>query len=135
MNEEQTKRLADAAEAVLSASDSLDDARETLADRRYESEQERERLQAIQQSVNKIDQCAKRAEEALRKGVVAAATRGGPSAYPRYREGISAAREARTLAKSAPDQDGTLARRQRAEEAIGKLQAAVTIAASFVFGE
>lgn len=135
MNEEQSKRLADAAEAILNATDALDEAREALGDRRFDSEQERERTQAIQQVSNRLDNAGKRVEDSLRKAVVAAATLGREGSYERYRAASAASREGRMLAKTATDQDGTLARRQRAEEALSRLDLALATAAALLFGD
>jgi len=135
MNEEQSKRLADAAEAILNATDALDEAREALGDRRFDSEQERERTQAIQQVSNRLDNAGKRVEDSLRKAVVAAATLGREGSYERYRSASAASREGRMLAKTATDQDGTLARRQRAEEALSRLDLALATAAALLFGD
>jgi len=134
MNEEQSKRLADAAEAILNATDALDEAREALGDRRFDSEQERERTQAIQQVSNRLDNAGKRVEDSLRKSVIAAATLGREGSYERYRSASAASREGRTLAKTATDQDGTLARRQRAEESLSRLDVALATAAALLFG-
>src|SRR4051794_15902514 len=49
MNDEQSKRLADAADALLQASDAIEEAREAAGDKRFESEFERERVAALQQ--------------------------------------------------------------------------------------
>lgn len=135
MNEEQSKRLADAADAILNATDALDEARETLGDRRFDSEQERERAQAIQQAVNRLDSAAKRVDDSLRKAVVAAAALGREGSYPRYRAAAAASREGRSLAKTAADQDGTAARRQRAEESLSRLDLALASAAALIFGD
>lgn len=135
MNEEQSKRLADAADAVLQAADALEDAANAVADRRFESEQERERLQAAQQMTGKIDAAGKRVEDALRKGAVAAAALGRPGAYLRYREATAAAREGRTMGRTAVELDGTANKRARADEALQRLDAALAAAAVIVFGE
>ena len=135
MNDEQSKRVADAADAVISATDSLDEVREALADKRFDSEQERERTQAVQQVASKLDNAGKKIDEALRKGTVASAALDRKGVFPRFRQASQAVREGRSLARTAADQDGTAAKRQRAEEALAKLDAAVVTAASIVFGE
>lgn len=111
MNEEQSKRLSDAADAVLSANDALEEARDSLRDSRFESEQERERAQAALQMANRLDAAGKKVEEAVRKGTIASAALGRDGAFGRYRAATGAAREGRGLAKSAPNQDGTAAKR------------------------
>lgn len=135
MNEEQSKRLAEAADALLNATDALDEAREALGDRRFDSEVERDRTQAIQQVSNRLDNAGKRVEDSLRKSVIAAATLGREGSYDRYRIANSASREGRMLAKTAGDQDGTAARRQRAEESLSRLDIALATAASLLFGD
>jgi len=135
MNDEQSKRLSEAADAVIQASDAVDDARESLNDKRFDSELERERIQAGQQIANKLDAAGKKIEDALRRGTVAAAALGRPGAYAKFQEAKAAAREGRGLGKSAADQDGTANKRTRAQESIEKLDAALTSAAAIVFGE
>jgi hypothetical protein len=134
VNEEQSKRLSDAAESVLSASEALEEAREAMADARFESEQERERAQAAQQMASRMDNAARRVEDALRKGTVAAAALAREGAFSRYRTATAAAREGRSLAKSAPNQDGTAAKRDRGSAALAKLDEAMEAAAAIVFG-
>jgi hypothetical protein len=135
MNDEQSKRLSEAADAVIQAADALEEAREALTDRRFESEQERERMQAAQQMASRLDNAARRIEDAVRRGTIAAAALGGQGAYVRYREAIAAAREGRALGRSATDQDGSAARRAMGQEAFARLEAALTAAAAIVFGE
>lgn len=135
MNEEQSKRLSDAANAVITAADALQDARDSLGDKRFGSEQERERLQAAQQTANRIDQAGKRVDEALRKAAVAALALLREGAYEHYLEAAAVAREARAMARSAPDQDGTAAKRERAEQALASLEAVLRTAAGFAFGK
>lgn len=135
MNEEQSKRLADAADTILNAADALEDAREALADRRFDSDQERERAQAIQQVASRLENAGKRIDDSLRKSVVAAATLGREASYDRYRAATASSREGRQLARSAADQDGTAARRQRAEDSLTRLEAALSTAAALTFGD
>ncbi|HEY4668824.1 MAG TPA: hypothetical protein VIH05_03515 [Tepidiformaceae bacterium] len=135
MNEEQSKRLAEAAEAVLQAADALDDAGNAITDRRFESEQERDRLQAAQQMASKIDSAGKRVEDALRRGTIAAAALGRPGAYLRYREATAAARDGRAMGRLAADLDGTANKRAKGEEALVRLDTALAAAAIIIFGE
>jgi len=135
MNDEQSKRLSDAADAVIQASDALDEAREALGDKRFDSDLERERLQAAQQMTGKIDAAAKRIEEAVRKGTIAAAALDRGGGYVRYREAIGAVRSGRTTGKAAGDQDGSVNKRARGTEAVATLDAALSSAAAIVFGE
>lgn len=135
MNEDQSKRLGEAADAVISAAEALEEARAALEDKRFESEQERERLQACQQVASRLDGAAKRIEEALRKGTVASAASGRTGAYPRYVGGAEAAREGRATARLSMEQDGTVAKRAMARESLAQLEAALTTAAAIVFGD
>ena len=134
MNEEQSKRLSDAAESVLSASEALDEAREAMTDARFESEQERDRSQAAQQMASRLENAAKRVEDAVRKGTVAAAALAREGAFGRYRSATAAARKGRALAKSTPNQDGTAAKREQGAAALAKLDEAMAAAAAIVFG-
>lgn len=134
MNDEQSKRLSDAADAVIAASDALDEARDALADRRFESELERERTQAAQQMTSKIDAAAKRIDDAVRKGTIAAAALARTGAYARYREAIDAVKAGRAAGKSAGEQDGTVNKRARGAEAVALLDTALSHAAAIVFG-
>ncbi len=135
MNDEQSKRLSDAADAVIQASDALDEAREALGDRRFDSELERERLQAAQQMTGKIDAAAKRIEEAVRKGTIASAALDRRGAYARYREAMGAVRSGRSTGKAAGEQDGSVNKRAKGTEAVALLEAALAAAAVIVFGE
>ncbi len=131
MNEEQSKRLADASDALVQAA--LDEARELLTDRRFESEQERDRTSAGQNLGSKVDGAAKKIEDAIRKGAVAAGATGRAAGWERYREASAAAREGRALARTIADQDGSASKRSRGEEAIGRLDAALGAAVRLVF--
>ncbi|MDZ7728580.1 MAG: hypothetical protein U5Q44_10540 [Dehalococcoidia bacterium] len=135
MNEDQSKRLAEAADSVLNAADAIEEAREALNDRRFESEQDRERTQAVQHVVSRFDAAAKRIDEALRKGIVAATALDREGLFDRYRSASAAVREGRSLARTTPDQDGSAARKERAGEALARLEAALTAAAGVVFDE
>jgi hypothetical protein len=134
VNDEQSKRLSDAADAIISASDAMAEARDALADKRFESDQERDRTQAIQQVAGKVDNAGKRIDDALRKAVIACAALAREGAYQRYLEATALVREGRALGKTAPDQDGSAAKRERAEAAISSLDKALAAAASLVFG-
>ncbi|MBI2764492.1 MAG: hypothetical protein HYX53_01130 [Chloroflexi bacterium] len=135
MNDEQSKRLADAADAVIAATEALDEARDALADKRFDGEQERDRVAAGQQLSSKLDNAGKRIEESIRKGTIAAAAIGRTGAYQRYRDAWAAVREGRALGRSAADQDGAANKRARGQEAADKLDTALTGAAFIVFGE
>ncbi|HET7738817.1 MAG TPA: hypothetical protein VFK32_09610 [Tepidiformaceae bacterium] len=135
MNEEQSKRLADAAEAVISAADALEDARAALDDAKFNSEQERERMQAAQQAASRLDSAGKKLEDALRKGAVASVSAGRLGMFARYQGAAAAAREARATAKASTEQDGTQAKRSKGQEALAQLDMALVTAAALVFGE
>ena len=135
MNDEQSKRLAEAAEAVLRASDALDEVRAALADKRFESDQERMRLQAAQQVVSRLDAAGKRVDDGLRKAAVACAALGRDGAYARFREARGTLQQGQTAASSVMNEDGIAAKRAKAEEALGLLESAVAGAASLVFGD
>lgn len=135
MNEEQSKRLADAAEAVISAADALEEARAALDDAKFNSDQERDRTQAIQQATSRLDTARKKLEDALRKGAVASVAAGRQGMFARYQGASAAVREARTTAKNAAEQDGTQAKRTMALEALGQLETALNTSAALVFGD
>ena len=135
MNDEQSKRLSDAADAVIQASDALDEARDALNDKRFDSELERERVQAAQQMTGKIDAAAKRIEDAVRKGTVASAALARAGAYARYREAMAAVRSGRATGKTAGEQDGSVNKRAGGTEAVALLDTALSAAAVIVFGE
>ncbi len=135
MNDEQSKRIAEAAEAVVQATEALDDAREVLQDRRFDSDVERERQAASGLLASRVDGAARRIEDAVRKSAVAAATTARAGAYKRYMEAAAAANKGRSLGKTITDQDGSPAKRARAEEAIEELNRALQTAADLVFTE
>lgn len=135
MNDEQSKRLSDAAESLVQAYEALDEARDTFADRRFDSEQERERMVAGQQMASRLDAAGKRIEEAVRKATIAAAATGRAGAWLRYQESIMAAREGRQMGKSASEADGSAAKRTRGQEAWERLASALEGASALVFPE
>jgi hypothetical protein len=135
MNDEQSKRLSDAADAVILASSAVDDMHDTLTEPRFDSTVERERLSAAQQMANKLDGTGKRIEDAIRKGTIAAAAMASPGAYDRYREATNAVREGRALARAVAEQDGTANKRAKGQEALTRLEAALASAAAIVFSE
>lgn len=135
MNDEQSKRMAEAAEAIVHAAEALEDARDAANDRRFDSEQERDRLAASQQLGNRVDGAAKRIEEAARKGAIAAGAALRAGGFKRYRDAAATAKQGRALGRTIADQDGSPAKRARAEEAITKLEEALLIASELVFVE
>jgi hypothetical protein len=135
MNDEQSKRLSEAADALIQASDALEEARETMNDRRFDSEQERDRIQAAQQMTGKLDNAGKKVDDAVRKCTVAAAATGRPGTFAAYKAADLAVREARGLARRSGDQDGTAAKKAMAAEAVTKVEGALASAAVIVFGE
>ena len=135
MNDEQSKRLSDAADALIQAADALGDARESLGDRRFDSDVERERTAATQQMSSRLDQAGKRIEDALRKAVVASAASGRGGAWNAYREATMAVREGRSLARGASDADGSAQKRARGEEAWTRLNESLEATASLIFHE
>lgn len=135
MNEEQSKRLSEAADAVILATAAIDDIHDSLSDPRFDSAVERERVSAAQQVANKLDNAGKRIEDAVRKGTIAAASVASPGAYTRYREATAAVREGRALARAVTDQDGTANKRAKGQEALTRLEAALANAAAIVFSE
>lgn len=135
MNDEQSKRLAEAADAVLLANEALSEASESMHDPRLESGQDRERSRAAQQLASRLDNAAKRIEDSLRRGALAAATLGTPGAFARYREAVAAARGAREAARIIPDADGTAQKREAADAAMQQLTTALEGAIALVFAE
>ncbi len=135
MNDEQSKRLSEAADAVIQASEALEEARESLKDKRFDSEVDRDRIAAAQQAASKLDAAGKKLEDAVRRGTIAAAALARPGSYARYREATAAAREGRGLARTAAEQDGSAAKRARGQEALARLEAALASAAAIVFGD
>jgi hypothetical protein len=135
MNDEQSKRLSEAADAVIQASEALEDARESLNDKRFDGDVERDRIAAGQQVASKLDAAGKKIEDAIRRGTIAAAALARAGAYAKYREATAAAREGRALARSAAEQDGAANKRARGQEALTKLEAALASAATNVFGD
>jgi hypothetical protein len=135
MNDEQSKRLSDAADAVIQASAAVDEIHDSLTDPRFDSTVERERVSAAQQMANKLDSTGKRIEDAIRKATIAAAALANQGAYTRFREATAAVREGRALARAIPEQDGTANKRAKGQEALTRLEAALASAAAIVFGE
>lgn len=133
MNDEQSKRLADAADALVQAADALEEARAAAADARFDSEVERDRQAASQQLAGKVDGAGKRIEEAVRKGTTAAGASGRSGGYQLFRQASAAVRDGRALGRTIGDQDGSAAKRTRAEEAIKQLDDALEAAAGLVF--
>ncbi len=135
MNEEQSKRLAEAAESLMQATSALDDARDAVNDRRFESETERDRAAAATQMSNRLDSAGKRIDDAIHKGTVAAAALARPGAYQRYKDGVAAVQEGRALGRAALEQDGAANKRASGQQALARLEQALATAAVIVFGE
>jgi hypothetical protein len=135
MNDEQSKRLADAADALMTAADALDEARDATMDPRFDRDLERERLAAAQQMGQRIDNAGKRIEEAVRKGTAASAAAGRGGAWIRHRTATASAREGRMLARQAMEADGITNKRAGADDAVMKLEEALAMAAIIVFGD
>jgi len=135
MNEEQTKRLAEAAESLLQATTALDDARDAVNDRRFDSETERDRTTAATQMANRLENAGKRIDDAIHKGTIAAAALARPGAFQRYKDGAAAVQEGRGLGRAAPEQDGAANKRASGQQALARLEQALATAATIVFGE
>lgn len=135
MNDEQSKRLSEAADALLQARDAVEDARQSISDARFDSELERERTSAAQLMASKIETAAKRSDDAIRKGGIAAAACGRPGGFALYRTASLASREGRALGRTAADADGAANKRARGTDAVAKLDEALAAAARIVFVE
>ena len=135
MNDEQSKRLSDAADAVIQASLATEEAREMLNDRRFESEQERERISAAQQMSSKLESAGKRIDDAVRKSAIAAAALGRPGSFARFKDATTAVRSGRSVARSALELDGVANKRSRGQESLAQLEEALNAAAAIVFGD
>ena len=133
MNDEQSRRLGEAADLLVLAADALDDARETLNDARFGRELERDRTAAAQQLASRTDAAGKRIEEALRKACSASAANGRTATWAAYRTALAAAHAGRLLARAVPDADGTEKRQAAAREAMASLEGALQVAADLVF--
>jgi hypothetical protein len=86
MGDEVDRRVMEATEALVSAFDALREARLALDDPRLASGVEQQRNQGFSQATNRIEGCAKRAEEALRRSIVAASVGRSPAAFACYRQ-------------------------------------------------
>jgi len=135
MNDEQSKRLSEAADALIQASDALEEGRATLSDARFDSQVDRDRIAAAAQMSSKLDAAGKRIDDAVRKGTVAGAALARPGAYERYRDATAAIRDGRALARAATEQDGSANKRAKGQEALARLEAGLASAAVIVFGE
>jgi hypothetical protein len=133
MNDEQSRRLSLAADAVLKASRALEEAREAVAGTRSETTQDRERQQAAGRAAARLEAAARRIEDALHRGAVAAATLGRTGAYPRYQGALQSLREGRETARSLR-QPGVAAL-ERSEDALARIEAALNTAAALTFGD
>ena len=133
MNEEQSKRLADAADAVIQSSEAVAEAADALSDPRFSGEQERDRTQAAQQAANKLENGGKKVQDALRKAAVAAASSATAGVYERYQAGAAAAAASRDGAKAIANEDGSANKQAKAQQSMESLDAALASAVSLVF--
>ncbi len=133
MNEEQSKRLAEAADAVLQSAEAVEEASAALSDPRFESDQERDRTQAAQQAASKLENAAKRTQDALRKAAVAAASSAQVGVYEIYQGGATAAAASRDAAKGISNEDGSANKQARAQQSMESLRTALAAAVGLVF--
>jgi len=133
MNEGQSKRVADAADAVLQSAEAVAEATAALADPKFSSEQERDRSQAAQQAASKLDNAGKRIQEALKKGAIAAASNGQPGTYGAYQAGAAAAGASRDDAKAIANEDGSANKQAKATQSMEGLEVALAAAVGLVF--
>ncbi len=133
MNEEQSKRLADAADAVIQSAEAAAEAAEALEDPRFASEQERDRTQAAQQVASKLENAGKKVHDALRKGAVAAAASGRAGVYEAYQAGAAAASTSRDEAKAIGNEDGSANKQAKAQQSRESLETALNAAVKLVF--
>ena len=82
---------------------------------------------------DRLENAARKIEDGLKKATIAGAACARPATYNRYRNAILTLRDARSLGKTAADQDGAIAKRQRGQEALMRLDEALGIAATIVF--
>jgi hypothetical protein len=135
MNDEQSKRVAEAAEALIQANDSLEEARDALRADRFERDSERERANAAQQLTSRIDAAGRRVEEALRRAAISSAALGRSGAWAPYRSAVGGVREARASVRGPADPSEVDARRAAGELAVARLDEGLSVAAGMVFGE
>ena len=133
MNEEQSKRLADAADAVLQSAEAVAEAVAALDDPRFNGEQERDRSQAAQQAASRLDNAAKKVQDALRKGAIAAASTAHVGTYQSYQRGAAAALISREDAKSIANEDGSANKQAKAQQSLESLETALAAAVGLVF--
>ncbi|MFN0095725.1 MAG: hypothetical protein ACKVVT_13230 [Dehalococcoidia bacterium] len=132
MNDEQTKRLADAADAFWQARELLAEAVEATCAAGFDGA-ERERVSAGQVMLNRLEAAIKRNDDALKKAAIAAAACGRPGAWDRIKAGIEQLRSARKAAGEARDADGSLNKREKAKQAISALEEALDAMQQLVF--
>ncbi len=133
MNDEQSRRLAEAADAIIAASDALEEARVSTDDGTFAKEFERERLAAAQRMAARVEVAARKTEEAVRRATIAGAATAAPGGWPQHIEAVTAVRRAKAAVKSVPDADGSVARRDLGLQAIESLNQALALAAVLVF--
>lgn len=135
MNEEQARRLAQAAEAFVEALAALAEARAASFANDLEASLERVRQQAARRAATALEQAARRLEEAATRTAVALAALRLAGAFAAVRRTLETAREVRARSRTIPDADGGAARRSAAQAALEELERASEELARLLFPE
>ena len=135
MNAEAERRLAEAADAIMSSVAALAETLDGLNDSRLGAESVQVRQQAMSSVLSRGEQAVRRLEEALKKATIAAAATRVGGAYSRYKEAHSALADAQAYMSMVRDADGTPAKLEKLRSAYAALERALDVAQSFVFVE
>lgn len=135
MGEEVDKRVMEAADALVAAFDGLREAKLALDDPRLSSSADQQRNQGFSQAANRTESAARKAEEALRRALVAAAVRRNPADFACYRLADGRLAGARAEWRSAAREEDASGKAARLSIAVALLEQGLDAAKDLIFGE
>lgn len=135
MGEEVDKRVMDATDALVVAFDALRDAKLALDDPRLSSPVEAQRNQGFSQATNRVEGAAKKSEEAVRKGIVAASVNHHPGHFRCYRQADGRLASARAELRSAGREDDPSSKAARLSVAVALVEQGLDASKDLIFGD
>jgi hypothetical protein len=133
MGEDVDRRLMDAADGLVAAFEALREAKLAMDDPRLSAAADQQRNQGFSQVTNRVENGAKKAEEALRKAIIAAAPGRNPAHFACYRQADARLASARAELRGAAREDDPSGRAARLSVAIALVDQGLDVAKDLIF--
>jgi hypothetical protein len=133
MGEEVDKRVMEATDSLVVAFDAVREAKQALDDPRLSSQTDQQRNQGFSQASNRVENASKKAQEALRKSVVAASVSRNPVHFACFRQADARLAGAQAELRSANREDDASSRAAHLSIAIALLEQGMDAAKDLIF--